>query len=103
MLPTCKAKEVQPRQQCRLQAWSHSPLSKGLSQQWPVGFLLMFLTGIVHHHVQGTEEEEQAPEEAPPVVIEDAILLSDQELLRIIKVSFFANPVCSEHIYQLGR
>ena len=52
---------------------------------------------MVHYRLQGAEEDEQAPEEAPPVVIEDAILLSDQELLQIIKVSIYTEPICSGH------
>ena len=75
---------------------------EGLSQQWHVQVLSVFLTGIVRHHVQGAEEEEQAPEEAATVVVEDTILLSDQELLQIIKVSISTMPTCSEHIYQFG-
>lgn len=62
----------------------------------------MFLNGIAITYVQGTEEDEQAPEEATPVVIEDAILLSDQELLQIIKVSISTKPTCSEYIYKLS-
>ena len=41
----------------------------------------------VHDQVQDIEKDEQVAEDAPPVVVEDAILLTDLELLQVIKVS----------------
>lgn len=72
-------------------------MCQGLNHQQNAKAFAVFLAGMGRYELQGAEEDEQAPEEAPPVVIEDVILLSDPELLQIIKVSISTKPICSGH------